>query len=426
MILQKKIISSKSFTGTWRVVALRTLSFFISKSKDWNSIPTNEKLALELLGWNKDNWSGNSSLPVSATENWKNLSSAQQSAVKYGLQMTEEQWNKSIQSQIDSNNVPKDHPTNKQSTAVVNHKNQSSFASIALKSVWSGIKVIAPLVSLASYSSNIHPILKLSALAIEKMPTLVEAASSPIVIEDVETIVYLDDSESMNFMGKLSRGKEILQEMMPMLQRNTRVVKFGKHKTILSPREDKLSSSISIFGWNGRSGGTYMWKMIEDDVKERYKPPVVKTSKGNGKLRIVLITDGEDCLSPSEYTGMKGMDPMMKALLREGYDIEWYIVIIEDGVLSALSGSSGRSGAARYEALAKATGGSYFVTSTLTDPIFHTGKKNVSAFYQALASSSEKNDASERLRLDRRQQYYKEAEEGKVHLLDWVKHLPKP
>ena len=36
--------------------------------------------------------------------------------------------------------------------------------------------------------------------------------------------------------------------------------------------------------------------MIEDDVTARYRP-------GRGKLRLVVVTDGQDTLSPAEYNG---------------------------------------------------------------------------------------------------------------------------
>ena len=36
--------------------------------------------------------------------------------------------------------------------------------------------------------------------------------------------------------------------------------------------------------------------MIEDDVRTRYRP-------GRGKLRLVVVTDGQDTLSPAEYNG---------------------------------------------------------------------------------------------------------------------------
>ena len=44
-------------------------------------------------------------------------------------------------------------------------------------------------------------------------------------------------------------------------------------------------------GWDGSSGGTYMWHMIEQDVLERYRP-------GSGTLRLIVVTDGHDTLSP--------------------------------------------------------------------------------------------------------------------------------
>ena len=52
-----------------------------------------------------------------------------------------------------------------------------------------------------------------------------------------------------------------------------------------------LLSSVVAAQWNGTSGGTYMWKMIEEDVRSRYLP-------GHGRLRLIVITDGEDTHSP--------------------------------------------------------------------------------------------------------------------------------
>ena len=89
-----------------------------------------------------------------------------------------------------------------------------------------------------------------------------------------------------------------------------------------------LLSSVVAAQWNGTSGGTYMWKMIEEDVRSRYLP-------GHGRLRLIVITDGEDTHSPGEqthtrfavkaeavkvccafvtgvYCGIKGMDALMK------------------------------------------------------------------------------------------------------------------
>lgn len=54
--------------------------------------------------------------------------------------------------------------------------------------------------------------------------------------------------------------------------------------------------------------------MILTDLRDKYIP-------GNGKLRVIVITDGLDVSSPHPYHGIQGMDPMMKELLKDGYDL---------------------------------------------------------------------------------------------------------
>ena len=44
-----------------------------------------------------------------------------------------------------------------------------------------------------------------------------------------------------------------------------------------------FDSSVVAAQWNGTSGGTYLWKMIEEDVSTRYTP-------GQGRLRLIVIT----------------------------------------------------------------------------------------------------------------------------------------
>ena len=81
------------------------------------------------------------------------------------------------------------------------------------------------------------------------------------------------------------------------------------------------------------------------DVLARYKP-------GRGRLRVCIITDGEDCrefaailfrggilnvrermhiclaVSPAAYQGVGGLNPMMRTLKAAGYDVEWFIIVL--------------------------------------------------------------------------------------------------
>ena len=61
--------------------------------------------------------------------------------------------------------------------------------------------------------------------------------------------------------------------------------------------------------------------MIQQDVLGRYRP-------AGGKLRLIVITDGHDTLSPAQYAGLRGMDPLMNDLHAAGYDVEWHVVVL--------------------------------------------------------------------------------------------------
>ena len=94
-----------------------------------------------------------------------------------------------------------------------------------------------------------------------------------------------------------------------------------------------------------------MWHMILGDIREKYLP-------GNGKLRAIVITDGLDTHSPSPYQGIQGMNPMMRQLLEDGFDIEWHIVVISiNNILGRPAISS--ADILKYEALAETTGGGF-------------------------------------------------------------------
>jgi hypothetical protein len=137
--------------------------------------------------------------------------------------------------------------------------------------------------------------------------------------------------------------------------------------------------------------------MIQEDVMKRYRP-------GRGKLRLVVVTDGEDNMSPSEYQGMRGMDPMMRTLNKAGYDIEWHIIVI-----------GGERGLDRYKALAGATGGSFLEVKRQFDP----NSSDTKALLKAIQNSTD-----ERGRRERQRRHKEEVSAGKVENVDWFKQLP--
>ena len=83
----------------------------------------------------------------------------------------------------------------------------------------------------------------------------------------------------------------------------------------------------------------------------------------------MVITDGEDTCSPEGYNGVRGMDPMMRALALAGFDVEWHIVVV------------GRvRGSRRYADLAAATGGSFLAV----EDVFDESSKDARLFLDTL------------------------------------------
>ena len=154
-------------------------------------------------------------------------------------------------------------------------------------------KAAAPVLGSALQGSK-HPAAALAGHLIGGLPGAIDGASEPVVVSGVETVLYLDDSGSMTWAAgvaapgssRLDEGRRAVSALAPLLQGPCRVLKFGSYASVLMPRDDAASgvaSSLVHMSWNGTSGGTYMWHMIEQDVRARYTP-------GGGKLRLVAVT----------------------------------------------------------------------------------------------------------------------------------------
>ena len=403
-------------------VSVRHLATRPPRSCDWYEIPTQEREAWEALGWNVDSWSGNKAAPLSSLQTWDELSQMNQAAAAHGLQYTPDEWNAHIDDLAVTNTVlaPPDDKNTGASTAPP--------ATVGNSSNTGGLSLTQPKRLVTAVATSL----------LKQLPSMfnalsaVEGQAPPVVVDGLETTLYLDDSASMEENGPygprsrphyLDEGKKVLTALAPLIAGPTRVIKFGNTPTLLHLRDESLGPddaalvphasnsggppgwvADSMWGlgsllkrWDATSLSTYMWHMIEQDVLSRYRP-------GRGTLRLIVITDGQDVQSPVAYRGIRGMDPMQKTLLDSGYDIEWHIVVLGKGQWGT------------YAALAGATGGSYVQIDQ-----FHRDHPDVRSLLAAIAGNA---DAS--ARHSRQQQYQLEATRGEAEEVPWFRALPPP
>lgn len=376
-------------------------------------LPESQRSAWEALGWDSESWAGREPPPRSAAASWQVLSPDQRAAALHGLGYTKESWESNAVSgwdrgRLDDGSRRRGRPPR---SPALGSGDPPERTSVPAGPLFGRSKDGGSAPSLIDRARNL-------ARDVAKVisPTLADGLSEPVIVNDLETTVYLDDSPSMkesvgggggwfsSGSTRLDEGKKVVRWLSPLLTPSPcRVLKFSNRPTVLSPRDEEggdSSGTLALGGWNGSGFGTYLWHMIQQDVLERYVP-------GTGKLRLVVVTDGEDNMSPAGYTGMRGMDPMMRTLQREGYDIEWHIVVV---------GSD--RGLKRYEALAGATGGSFLAVPNTFDET----KNDSSRFYEAVESSVETGNRQRRR--ERQHQYEIDAKSGKVERVDWYKALP--
>ena len=391
--LRAQLLSRRAAERTGLLRHCRGLASRLPRQGQWHDVPAGERSAWEALGWTEASWAGRGAQPLSSMQRWDELSNLQQAAAQHGLGWQKDSWDE----QLHSGDVVVQTEAAAAAPAAASEVGGNPFQS-ALRVAGK----VAPLVGSALAKSN-HPALKLAGSLLSVAPSMADAMAAPVVVDGVETTLYLDDSGSMSFptgvtLGtRLDEGRRVLSSLAPLLAGTTRVLKFGSSATVLVPREEEteVSGALVSLAWDGSSGGTYMWKMIEDDVCQRYQP-------GAGKLRLVVVTDGHDTLSPSEYNGVQGMNPMMRKLLRRGFDIEWHIVVL--GKVDSM-----RS----YESLAAATGGSFLAVDS-----FDPDSPKASAFLDAVWQSGPQE------RFERQRRY--ELDVDTAERFDWYTALPPP
>lgn len=403
MLRKLLVVKGLVYRGCSRVLynyEYRSFSVQPPQRGRWSSLSESQRAAWEILGWNEDRWEGRQSPPETSSLAWSKLSPAQQAAAIHGLHYSQQEWDSKIFNDDSIKDIGVARQRSEQKSVTVD---PSLFGTSSASPVKPNETIAS---SLGRFVKNVA-----KAVAPGQVETMEDKMAAPVVVNDVETTVYLDDSPSMNFntewfsfTSRLEQGKKALHWLAPVLgEMPCRVLKFSNKPTVLRLRDEVGSISSSLptidLGWDAKGRGTYMWHMIETDVRERYRP-------GTGKLRLVVVTDGDDTLSPPGYTGMRGMDPMMRTLQDLGYDIEWHIIVV-----------GGESGLERYRALSGASGGSFLSIKRE----FNENSDDAKALLQALKRAKDNHD-----RHKRQQQYEIDARSGKVDKVDWYKQLPPP
>jgi len=100
---------------------------------------------------------------------------------------------------------------------------------------------------------------------LEQIPTALDASSGVLDVTGIDTILYLDDSASMNG-SNLNEGYKALSSLEERLKAHddesrflpTRIVKFGDHPQVLAPSDEHWSAMLVSAAWDASAGGTYM------------------------------------------------------------------------------------------------------------------------------------------------------------------------
>ena len=244
----------------------------VSRAVNWQYLPADERAAWSVLGWTAEAWDGSKQAPLTILQDWEELTPAQRGAATHGLGYTADLWDAE---RLASAIVVA--PSAEEKAAVAPPGPSSSAGGVVgtlARAAWGVAKTAAPVAGSALARSR-HPGAIVAGHMMQAVPSMVDAMASPVAVDGVETVVYLDDSGSMRsgsgasgwLAGSLlDEGKRVLSSMGPLLRGPTRVLKFGHTPTVLAPREPHppITELVSL-GWDGSSGATYMWKMIEDE-----------------------------------------------------------------------------------------------------------------------------------------------------------------
>ncbi|CAB9523253.1 expressed unknown protein [Seminavis robusta] len=226
-------------------------------------------------------------------------------------------------------------------------------------------------------------------------------------------LVYLDNSGSMSFgffSSWLDIAHPLLKRMAPSLQgAPTSVILFGSDQEVVVREAKTFNVEAILRQWKGQIGGTYMWHMIQQDLLENRK---VVSSR---RLRVFIVTDGEDNKSPGDYMGVGGMNPMMSHLINAGYDIEFHITVLGVGNIDSRG----------YRDLTRATGGNFLYIDWRSKKSLRS-EIEVEGFIEQIAAYTSKEDITETeaMRSKKKREYELDVQKGEATEFEWYKQLP--
>eukprot|EP00439_Symbiodinium_sp_Y106_P083898 s498_g24.t1 len=353
----------------------------LSSLKPWEALSESERAAWESLG-RGESWHRT---PQKTLPSWGQLQAHQQAAAKHGLGLHEESW-EGLRAQIQAEAAPSPSVSSGAPLARAGAGAARTGAAGLAGVAWSVCKTLAPIVGDALDGAK-HPGLRLLGGAFRYMADVNDTLAAPVTVDDVETIMYLDDSGSMRgsvqgVFGKsgLQLGQDALDQVVPLLQGPTRILKFGTLPKVLLPREELSASQDTA------ATATLLQSLV--------RIVLVFRACGYALPRCLLRHQGHGCIDEGQE------------LQKQGFDVEWHIIIL------------GRFQAAerkRYETLAGATGGSFLALEEAE--AFQSP-----AARRFLAALKENPGA----RQARQQAYLADTAAGRMEQVEWFKALPPP
>ena len=109
---------------------------------------------------------------------------------------------------------------------------------------------------------------------LEQIPTALDESSGVLDITGIDTVLYLDDSASMNG-SNLNEGYKALSSLEERLKAHddesrflpTRIVKFGDHPQVLAPSDEHWSSMLV----SACVGCFFWWNLHVENDSRRYQ-----------------------------------------------------------------------------------------------------------------------------------------------------------
>lgn len=209
----------------------------VSRAIGWQQLPPNERAAWAALGWTEVSWAGKRHAPLSGLQHWDDLTPAERGAAAFGLGYTEEMWN----AEKDASAIVAIPEDTAPAAPAVN--GGGAVGSLA-RAVWGVAKAAAPIAG-SALSRSRHPGMMVAGHVLQSMPSVVDAMADPVVVDAIETIVYLDDSGSMRsdsgsreFFGGslLDEGKKVRRQAVCVLSDSQRLhSQHGSMEPVLSP-----------------------------------------------------------------------------------------------------------------------------------------------------------------------------------------------